>query len=121
MDAKLVVAVILFVFFVVKTRLITKLIHRIRSSTFYKSRFANMMKNMTEKFNTKPSSPLLPLKKAQFAEIEKTLEELPGDILEIGAGSGASLDFLRLPQGCSLVVVDYNPHFEQHFREKLAT
>jgi ubiquinone/menaquinone biosynthesis C-methylase UbiE len=68
----------------------------------------------------KENSDMVVLHKIMYKQIEDKVLEIGGDVFEIGAGTGFCLQILRLPEGSSLVVVDYNPHMEKYFRENLA-
>jgi len=87
------------------------------SSRFYQRFFASVLNRLKDKG---PLSPLFALQKTTLSHISNKAQELGGDVLEIGAGAGSSLEFLRLPKGSSLVVVDYNPYFEGYFRSRLS-
>jgi len=119
MEVILVVGVVLFLIFIIKSRLITKLLDLICSTNRYKKYYAELVIKYS-KYENDPASPLFVKKKEMFEQIAAQLEELPGDVLEIGAGSGSSLEWLKLPEGCSLVVVDYNPLFMESFKESSA-
>jgi len=113
------VGVVLSLIFIIKSRLISKLLDFICSTSTYKKYFATLIINCNKNAN-KPTSPLYAKKKRIFEEVAAKLDELPGDILEIGAGSGSSLELLKLPEDCSLVVIDNNPHFEESFKRYAA-
>ena len=49
-----------------------------------------------------------PKKRELFESMQKHLEKVEGDVLEIGAGTGANFAFY--PRGCSIVALDPNPH-----------
>lgn len=66
--------------------------------------FAFMMYFFTMLYNRM----LLGKKKELFESMEKHLENVEGDVLEIGAGTGANFAFY--PRGCSVMAVDPNPH-----------
>ena len=73
-----------------------------------KSFFAFTMYFFTKLYNKK----LGPKKKELFESMEKHLEEVEGDLLEVGAGTGANFAFY--PRGCSIVALDPNPYMNYY-------
>lgn len=53
-----------------------------------------------------------PRKRELFESMQKHLEKVEGDVLEIGAGTGANFAFY--PRGCSIVALDPNPHMNYY-------
>ena len=51
-------------------------------------------------------------KKELFETMEKHLEKVEGDVLEIGAGTGANFAFF--PRGCSVIALDPNEHMNYY-------
>ena len=58
-------------------------------------------------------------KEEMFAHMKETLKGTQGDILEIGAGTGANFEFL--PEGSSVIALDPNPHMEPYLVENAKT
>lgn len=55
-------------------------------------------------------------KEEMFAHMKLSLESVgDGDILEIGAGTGANFEFL--PEGSSVIALEPNPHMESYLVE----
>ena len=53
------------------------------------------------------------LKKIElFGSLKEHLNDVDGDLLEIGAGTGANFQFF--PDGCSVLVLDPNEHMHTH-------
>ena len=53
-----------------------------------------------------------PKKKELFETMEEHLEKVEGDVLEIGAGTGAN--FAYYPRGCSVLALDPNRHMNYY-------
>ena len=51
-------------------------------------------------------------KKELFGTMKKHLEKVEGDVLEIGAGTGANFAFY--PRGCSVIALDPNRHMNYY-------
>lgn len=47
-----------------------------------------------------------------FGSLKEHLNDVDGDLLEIGAGTGANFQFF--PDGCSVLVLDPNEHMHTH-------
>jgi len=47
--------------------------------------------------------------------MKNTLDNIKGDILEIGSGTGANLPFF--PKGSSVIALDPNPHMEKYLKQ----
>lgn len=58
-------------------------------------------------------------KEEMFAHMKETLKGIQGDILEIGAGTGANFEFL--PEGSSVIALEPNPHMEPYLVENAKT
>ena len=72
--------------------------------------FAFMMYFFTKMYNRRLGG----RKKELFELMTKHLEELEGDVLEIGAGTGAN--FAYYPRGCSVIALDPNPYMNYYLR-----
>ena len=83
------------------------------SSSWYKRRFAKNQSRWAEMTGLV----FAPVKNKIFADLDKHLKGVNGDVLEIGIGSGQN--FADYPQGTSLIAVDSNPHVEKLLRNNL--
>jgi len=54
-------------------------------------------------------------KEEMFAHMKMALKDVQGDILEIGAGTGANFEFL--PEGSSIIALEPNVHMESYLLE----
>ena len=57
-------------------------------------------------------------KKELFSKLSLMLNNIEGDILEIGAGTGANFKFF--PPGSSVIALDPNPHMEWYLKSNCA-
>ncbi|KAL9973533.1 hypothetical protein ACROYT_G020002 [Oculina patagonica] len=58
-----------------------------------------------------------PMKEKIFADLNKHLKTVKGDVLEIGIGAGENFGFY--PDGTSVIAVDSNPHVEELLKASL--
>jgi len=61
---------------------------------------------------------LIEMSKTLFSSMEQVIADVGGNVLEIGAGSGANLVYY--PQNTSLVTLDLNEHFRSYLEGNLA-
>lgn len=80
------------------------------SSSLYKRGFALHM-NVFSKIHNRA---LLNKKKELFSTMKATMENIQGDILEIGSGTGANFSFF--PKGSNVTALDPNPYMEKYFK-----
>ncbi|EDO46458.1 predicted protein [Nematostella vectensis] len=102
---------------VVKSGLSSRFLDALCSTSAYKSYFAKLL-TMARKKEDKPG-PFKDMKTTMFKGIKETAEEIGGDVLEIGCGTGSALRMLSLPKGSEFIALDPNPHMEKYFREEL--
>ena len=81
------------------------------SSNTYKKAFAVHM-NLFSRIHNRA---VRKRKEAMFAHMKQSVNVGDGDILEIGAGTGANFEFL--PEGSSIVALEPNPHMEPYLVE----
>ncbi|XP_032225431.2 putative methyltransferase-like protein 7A [Nematostella vectensis] len=101
---------------VVGSGLSSRFLDTLCSSSAYKSYFATLIK-MGRKYQG--HSQVTDMDKTMFKGIKETAEQVGGDVLEIGSGTGNALRMLSLPKGSEFIALDPNPHMEKHFREEL--
>ena len=82
------------------------------ATDLFKRIFANRLNAFTKSYN----KALGKRKDSLFTQMRAHSENLSGDVLEIGCGTGANLEYLP---GVSLIALDPNPHMEKHFRKNL--
>ena len=92
-----------------------KAVHVVVATQRYKNVFASFQK----RFGELAQDSLEPAKRDLFGLLESSLQQVQGDVLEIGIGAGANL--LYYPRGTSLVAVDPNPLNEQLLRDNIKT
>lgn len=80
------------------------------SSNLYKHGFAIHMNLFSKIHNRAVESK----KKELFATMKTTMDNIQGDILEIGSGTGANFSFF--PKGSNVIALDPNPHMEKYFK-----
>lgn len=104
-----IVGVVVFLFVVFSTRAMKVLI----SSSWYRKWYAS-----SQSFRAKLSKRFFdPFREKLFLDLEAHLQNMEGDVVEIGIGSGENFDYY--PRGTSLIAVDLNPHVEKFLRERL--
>lgn len=81
------------------------------SSNTYKKAFAVHMNLFSRIYNRAVRS----RKEAMFALMKQSPNDVEGDVLEIGAGTGANFEFL--PEGSSVIALEPNPHMEAYLVE----
>ena len=105
-------AILLFV--AVVAAIIVKGRKVLMSSSWYKSVFAKG----EAQFASIIRKVFAPLKEKMFADLNKHLKTVKGDILEIGIGAGENFSYY--PDCTSLIAVDSNSHVEKLLKTNLA-
>lgn len=103
-------AIVLVVLFVMAA-LSAKVRNTVISSRTYKKAFAVHM-NLFSRIHNRA---VQKRKEEMFNHMKMALKGVQGDILEIGAGTGANFEFL--PEGCSIIALEPNPHMETYLVE----
>ena len=103
-------AIVVVVLFVVAA-LSAKVRNTVISSRTYKKAFAVHM-NLFSRIHNRA---VQKRKEEMFNHMKMALKDVQGDILEIGAGTGANFEFL--PEGCSIIALEPNPHMETYLVE----
>ena len=103
-------AIVLVVLFVVAA-LSAKVRNTVISSRTYKKAFAVHM-NLFSRIHNRA---VQKRKEEMFNHMKMALKGVQGDILEIGAGTGANFEFL--PEGCSVIALEPNPHMKTYLVE----
>lgn len=80
------------------------------NSGLYKKGFALHM-NIFSKIHNKA---IQKIKQELFSNMKPILDNIQGDILEIGSGTGANFAFF--PEGSSVIALDPNPHMEKYLK-----
>lgn len=88
-----------------------KLRNAVISSRTYKKAFAVHMNIFSRIHNRAVQK----RKEEMFAHMKMALKDVQGDVLEIGAGTGANFEFL--PEGSSIIALEPNPHMEPYLVE----
>lgn len=94
--------------------LLVKLFHYATATEAHSKWLASFCDGFNKEFYNKA---MFSRKKQLFSKLADGLESVPGDILEVGAGPGANLEFL--PSRCSMIVAEPSEHMEKIFRENL--
>ncbi|KAK3755696.1 hypothetical protein QZH41_008939 [Actinostola sp. cb2023] len=89
----------------------TKFRDAVISSYLYKRGFALHMSVFSHIHNRA----VLNKKKELFSTMKTTMDSIPGDILEIGSGTGANFSFF--PKGSTVIALDPNPHMEKYLKQ----
>lgn len=95
---------------IISLAMMTRFRDSIISSDLYKRGFAVHM-NFFSKIHNRA---VLNKKKELFSTMKTTMENIHGDILEIGSGTGAN--FLFFPKGSNVTALDPNPHMEKYLK-----
>ncbi|KXJ10863.1 methyltransferase-like protein 7B [Exaiptasia diaphana] len=95
---------------IISLAMVTKFRDSVISSDLYKRGFAVHM-NLFSKIHNRA---VLNKKKELFSTMKTTMENIQGDILEIGSGTGAN--FLFFPKGSIVTALDPNPHMEKYLK-----
>ena len=83
------------------------------TSSWYKSVFAKI----ETQFAGTTKNVFAPLKEKTFADLNKHLKTVNGDVLEIGVGAGENFEYY--PDGTALIAVDSNSHVEELLKASL--
>lgn len=105
------ICAIVLVVLVVAAAISEKVRSTVISSNTYKKAFAVHMNLFSRIHNRAVRN----RKEAMFALMKQSLNDVQGDILEIGAGTGANFEFL--PEGSSVIALDPNPHMVAYLVE----
>lgn len=105
------ICAIVLVVLVVAAAISEKVRSAVISSNTYKKAFAVHMNLFSRIHNRAVRN----RKEAMFALMKQSLNDVQGDILEIGAGTGANFEFL--PEGSSVIALDPNPHMVAYLVE----
>lgn len=105
------ICAVFLVVLVIVAAISEKVRNAVISSNTYKKAFAVHM-NLFSRIHNRA---VRKRKEAMFAHMKQTLNTADGDILEIGAGTGANFEFL--PEGSSVVALEPNPHMESYLVE----
>ena len=109
------ICAIMFVVLLMAAALSEKVRDAVISSRTYKKAFAVHM-NIFSRIHNKA---VQKRKEEMFTHMKMALKDVHGDILEIGAGTGANFEFL--PSGCSVIALEPNPHMEPYLVENAKT
>lgn len=105
------ICAVVLVVLVIAAAISEKVRSAVISSNTYKKAFAVHM-NLFSRIHNKA---VRKRKEAMFALMKQSLNDVQGDILEIGAGTGANFEFL--PEGSSVIALEPNPHMEAYLVE----
>ena len=105
------ICAIVLVVLVVTAAISEKVRSAVISTNTYKKAFAVHMNLFSRIHNRAVRN----RKEAMFALMKQSLNDVQGDILEIGAGTGTNFEFL--PEGSSVIALDPNPHMEGYLVE----
>ena len=107
--ASYLVMLAVFIAVYISWRLFKRLLSYLVSTQYYKNYFASGINDCVVEYNKS----LRDYKLELFDQLESSLKKVDGDILEIGAGTGANFEFF--PKGSSVIALDPSPAMRRHF------
>ena len=93
-------------------RVLKLLLSLLMSTKYYDSFYASTIDDLSTAYNNSVRDYKLEL----FRQVASSLKSIGGDVLEIGVGTGANLEFY--PKGCCLIALDPSSEMRQLFEAK---